>query len=377
MHKVKIHVVSTSELHANEVISSINTFLLKLLTLSVYVFKIQPHLWSLRGPWIRTKYCQDLCELSLFLFFYPPIILRNAALTKKWLILPRAFSIIEHSSDCFFWVTLLQHHHAFDSFFKITQPLPPSSLSCFGERQMRLKRKWGKSETFNLRRLDSPSHTASVMEPQVLVTTLTNAYVRCNKVFMRALWRTPVCHLFQRALLSLYWPTGLAWSSILKIKKHTYAFWDRLTFCCRDFGLTCSILKTILSYGYILWVDISSKWVGGWVRFNQETNCTGLTETAQHRAHKQPNPWSLCPRGCLSNEMKRAPCKAKANKTGNQDQSLLLNEKCSQRLHSCFVGIWFILKEFELPFYPIQLLLIPLRSHGCLHVTQKHIVMAT
>lgn len=83
VHKVKIHVVSTSELHANEVISSIITFLLKLLTLSVYVFKIQPNLWSLRGPWIRTKYCQDLCELSLFLFFYPPIILRNAALTKK------------------------------------------------------------------------------------------------------------------------------------------------------------------------------------------------------------------------------------------------------------------------------------------------------
>lgn len=40
MHKVKIHVVSTSELHANEVIDNVITFLLKLLTLSVYVFKI-------------------------------------------------------------------------------------------------------------------------------------------------------------------------------------------------------------------------------------------------------------------------------------------------------------------------------------------------
>lgn len=103
----------------------------------------------------------------------------------------------------------------------------------------------------------------------------------------------PLCAIFQRALLSLYWPTGLAWSSILKIKKHTYAFWDLLTFCCRDFGLTCSILKRILWYRntyidmhiythiyiYKLWVDMSWKWAGGWVRFNQETNCTGLAET--------------------------------------------------------------------------------------------------
>lgn len=216
---------------------------------------------------------------------------------KKWLILPRAFSKIEHSSDCFFWVILLQHHHAFDSFFKITQPLPPSSLSCFSERQMRLKRKWGKSETFNLRRLDSPSHTASVMEPQVLVTTLTNAYVRCNKVFTRALWRTPVCHLFQRALLSLYWPTGLAWSSILKIKKHTYAFWDRLTFCCRDFGLTHSILKIL--YTFVVWIYTVS-WhiikMCGWMGKIQPRGKLYRTNR-NNRAHKQPNPWSLCPRG--------------------------------------------------------------------------------
>lgn len=130
---------------------------------------------------------------------------------------------------------------------------------------------------------------------------------------------------------------------------------------------------------FVVWIYTVS-WhiikMGGWMGKIQPRDKLYRTNR-NNRAHKQPNPWSLCPRGFLSNEMKRAPCKAKANKTGNQDQSLLLKEKCSQRLRSCFVGIWFILKEFELPFYPIQLLLIPLRLHGCLHVTQKHIVMAT
>lgn len=107
-----------------------------------------------------------------------------------------AFSITQYSSsDRFFWLILMQHQPTFYSYFTIIQLFPSSSFSCFDERQIKLKRK--------RRLLTSEGRTPPTkpsMEPQVLVTTVTNAYVRCNKVFTGASWGTPVCHLFQRTL---------------------------------------------------------------------------------------------------------------------------------------------------------------------------------
>ena len=63
--------------------------------------------------------------------------------------------------------------------------------ACFfllvGGRLKMGERKWVKRDPSNPLRLDSISRAASVTEPQALVTTLTNAYVRCYKVPMWAL----------------------------------------------------------------------------------------------------------------------------------------------------------------------------------------------
>lgn len=79
-----------------------------------------------------------------------------------------------------------------------------------------------KSEPSNPTRLDSISHAASVMEPQALVTKLTNAYVRCAHV---GLMKDPcVPSLIKGPFIPIATQSGLARCLILKIKKRTNAF---------------------------------------------------------------------------------------------------------------------------------------------------------
>lgn len=187
--------------------------------------------------------------------------------------------------------------------------------------------------------------------------------------------KDPCVPSLPKALLSLYWPTSLSWSSILKIKKHAYALWELLRFCCRALGLTGSIARRTLLY--IVWVkpceqeppptphlgeigqcrstswsSVSVNWhVVKMSRWTGEIQLRDKMYRTNRNNHAQTTyPKKLMPKRIfLLNELKKVPCKTMANGTVNLDQSQLLNENCSQRLGSCrwylihFKGIWIAL----------------------------------